>query len=315
MNTPLERGLKPRTPDPRDFSHSRVFGIAPLSDLPNEYIVGEPLEFKNQDINYYSDFCASYAAAAVSEDQDGVLEVPEWTFAKAKQLIALSLGPNATEAQKLEVIQSFGLQLRDVCSAGVKYGFLERAHDPHACNTMQRPDRNFLSDWRNWPAELDMLGYEHAKNSFFSVDGPYDTFDNIRMALWQNRAESRSVITGAIWRPSWTRALGGTIYKDVYDPNEQGGGHAFKIIGYVETDVGLCLKAQMSDGNDFGEKGYCYFDRYVVNREFPNFGAFTFHNIPKEKAQVHNDFNYTIDAKFLEKLWKVLLYFFTTYKK
>ncbi len=287
--------------DPRDLSHEKVFGSAQLADLPiGDFFVSEPMEIKNQDINYPSDFCAAYAASAVSEDQEALVLVPEYTFAKAKQIIGDPSG--------------YGLNLRDICKAAQRYGFLAREYDPFHCETENRPDRDFLADWKNWPEDLDMLAYDHHKNSFFKVDGPYDTFDNFRSALWMNRGEQRSILTGLDWRPSYENAVGGFIDVDTAQPGEVTRGHAIKIFGQMEAKGKMWLVGQLSDGIEVGDKGIYYFSREVVNRDF-TYGAFTFKDMPKDLAMVHNELNYKVGAGIGEKLWKFILYWFGFNKK
>lgn len=301
MNTDIEKKycLQPLPPDD-DFSHSRVFGILGLSELPTQdFFVSEPREIKNQDINYPSDFCAAYAACEVSEDQEAVNLVPEYTFAKAKQLLAVKQSDN--------ILEQYGLNLRDVCMAALQ-GFLERDYDPFGCDTENRPERTFIADWRNWPADLDQLAADHRKNSFFTIDGPYDRFDNYRMAMWQNRAESRSILTGVYWRQSWTQAPQGVI-PPTYEETPRLP-HALKIFGQVTIDGVMYLAAQLSDGATIGDCGVFYFSREIVNKEF-GFGEFTFKDMPKAKAKYYHENNVSVEDSFIVRtckvLWNILL--------
>lgn len=317
METFREYYLKEKTEDKRDYSHTAVFGAAKVDELPQgDFFIGDPMEIKNQDINYLSDFCAAYAAAAAAEDHERTLLVPEYTFAKAKQLKAKDVGAVTEEAIQ-EVIQEFGLELRDICMAGCKYGFLEREHDFFHCNTEERPERNTVADWRKWPEDLDMLAWEHAQNSFFSIDGPYDTFDNLRNAMWKHKGESCSIVTGMGWRQSWVDAPKGMINKDTYSPDERSSGHAFKIFGQIELDnkfgeKELYLVAQLSDGPQNGDKGLYYFSREVVNAE-AKYGAYMFNDMPREKAKFNADFQINISDSIWKKAWKVLVYWFTNF--
>lgn len=285
-----KKGLLPLPKDIRDFSHSRVFGSVATNDLPIEdFLVETPLEIKNQDINYFSDFCAVYAGTEVSEDQEGIVGVPEYSFAKAYQILGIS------------PIGQFGLNLRDACNAFYQYGYLPRTHDPFACNTVNRPPRDFIATYTNWPKELDAIAAQYKEASYFAVDGPHDMFDNLRSVMANNLSYRKSIITGCIWRQSWTMALGGII-PETYETN--GTAHAFKIFGQKIINGIIYLVAQLSDGELIGDNGKFYFPRSVVNAEF-TFGAFTFQNIPKEEAIWHiansvqvNDGNFTRIAKF-----------------
>lgn len=312
-------GLNELPEDSRDLSHTLAFGSVSLVELPeDDFFVSEPLEFKDQDINYPSDYCAAYASASVSEDQEAVALVPEYSFAKGKKIMAVNeekrLGRPLSEDEIIQIINSFGLNLRDACLAGVKYGFLNREYDPFHCNTTERPPREQLADWRTWPEDLDMLAFDHRKASFFAVDGPNDFFDNIRAVMYQNRLEQRSVVVGTKWRRSWSLSKDGIIHEGMHDESEPGSGHAFKIFGQMKMEINgkpeLCLVAQLSNAENFGDKGIFYFTRGVVNRDFPRYGAFTFKDVNKEKAQVMQDLGVSFDAKigkkFMALVWFII---------
>lgn len=262
-------GLLPLPKDERDFSHFQTFGCPAVNDLPTrDFLVSVPLELKDQDINYQSDFCAAYGASELAEFEDQVIFCPEWTFAFAKYLLSLKSGP--------QVISQFGLNLRDVCSSALesnKGGFLPRFDDPFKCNTEDRPARDFIATYSNWPAYLRNIAQKYAKAAYYAVDGPHDTFDNFRACLWKNLSERRGILTGCYWRTSWNYLADGIVPK-LY---EQGGtAHAFNFIGQKTINGEIHLVAQLSDGDDFGDHGLFYFSRETVNKEFSIFGAYTF---------------------------------------
>ncbi len=274
------KGLLPLPPDDRDFSHAQVFGSVAASDLPIEdFLVATPLEIKNQDLNYPSDFCASYAAAECAEDEDQVIMVPEYTFAAAKWLLQQAGDPNA--------ISEFGLNLRDIANAGTKVGFLPRTSDPFGCDTPHRPVRDFIANFKNWPESLAGIANKYKRASYFSaLTGPHDVFDNLRSALWLNRMSRVAIFTGAIWRYSWVVAPGGII-PTIYESN--GSGHAFEIIGQKTIAGEIYIVMRSSDGPSTGDNGFYYFNRQVVNKEIGQYGAFLFNPMPKDIAQWHID--------------------------
>lgn len=295
-NTIHKYALRSLTPDDRDFSHSQVFGS--IADLPtHDFLVAVPLEIKNQDINYPSDFCTSYAASECAEDEDQVLFVPEWTFAQSKGLKALTDGPTAYD--------EYGLDLRDICKGAVKKGFLPRNKDPFKCDTVSRPSRDFLANPLNW-GEVKDYDSPYKKASYFLVDGPRDLFDNIRATLLKNLGERRSVIVGCLWRDSWTVAKNGIIPTD-YEID--GSGHAFKICGQKTIDDVIYLVAQLSDGIGMGDQGYFYFPREVVNKEFAPFGAFTFTNVNRDKALWHITHGVPINGDFFTKALRFIAHY------
>ena len=87
---------------------------------------------------------------------------------------------------------------------------------------MEKRSADFLANWNNWDKELDELAKIHRKQSYFKVSGQYDTFDNIRATIWQNKADKAGVITGAIWRPQWS-------YQSIISKEKYQGGWIFVI--------------------------------------------------------------------------------------
>ena|SRR3990167_8408633 len=164
----------------------------------------------------------------------------------------------------------------------------------------EKKDQIFLANWGNWPKNLDESAKKHLKQSYFSIYGPYDTFDNIRATLWANRNEKRSVLTGCEWKSIWINAAGGIIPKFYLEKN--GVGHAFKIFGWKEIAGESYLIAQLSNGMGVGDKGIFYFPRNVINKEL-SFGIYTFSDMPTEKAK---QMGWSWDIKLKEILKRFL---------
>lgn len=299
MKTTIEYdSLRPLPKGRKYLSHAAVFGSIHASDMPShDFIVAVPLEIKNQDINYSSDFCPAYAGSEVAEDEDQVVFVPEWTFAQAKQILAVTQGQ--------QIYDEFGLSLPDACTAAVEKGFLPRLYDPFKCDTASRPAREVLVHPENWGAHLDQYAVPYRKASFFAVDGPHDTFDNYRACLWINLPNRISIVTGCLWRASWDNATDGLV-PAIYESS--GSAHAFKICGQKtfpgETDPRLV--AQLSDGTGFGSGGYYYFTRAQINKEFGAYGAFIFCALPQRTANLYNANGITVHDSPILKLLKLL---------
>lgn len=248
-------GLIPLKKDKRDISFGAFFKFPKLEELPREYLGSEPLEIKNQGSD---DSCTGQASAAVSEDQEGVILSPYYTFAKGKMISG--------------DIEGFGLDLRDICKAAVKYGFLEKQDDPG-----DLPRDGALID-----PTLDEKAAIHRKGSYLSVGGNFDLFDAFRTVIWAMRDEKRSIITGCTWKNIWTYSSNGIIPK--FDLDKGAFGHAFKIKGWKEINGEPYLIAQLSQGTGVGDEGLFYFPRSVVNKEF-TYGAFTFSDMPAEEVK------------------------------
>src|SRR3990167_7154084 len=103
----LGGGLLPLKKDNRDIPFGSLFSLPDLSELPKEFLI-PALEIKDQGV---SDLCTAFAASALAEFQDEVLLSPYYTFAKGKQLS--------------RDIAGWGLDLRTICKAATKCGFLK----------------------------------------------------------------------------------------------------------------------------------------------------------------------------------------------
>ncbi len=256
----ISGGLLRLPKDGRDFSLTK---LGAMIELPQEdFIVAEPLKIKDQ---LDSDMCVAFASCAVSEDQEGVILSPEFFFSQIKKM-------------KGDWV-SWGADLRTACKVAVSIGFLEDSFNPYK---LGEKDRNFIANWKNWEiGKFEENAKKHRKKSYFKVDGSYDTFNNIRAALWANRAAKQSIKTGSIWDSSWTNAENGIIPKVKGTPQY---GHAFKLYGQKMIGDEFYLVAQLSNGEEIGDKGIFYFPREVVNREF-KFGNFMDIDIDPEKAK------------------------------
>lgn len=273
-------GLQPLPHDKRDFSLHRTFGS--VDSVPNyDFVIGEAKEIKQQ---FESDFCAAFSVTAASEYQEDTILSPEFQFALIK-----SLTGNPEE---------WGSDLRTACKSVVKFGSLPKYAAPYS---LQNKDRDFLAHLENWiepPGDQKLLlSGNYRKNSFFTVDGQKDTFDNFRRALWQNIAQKRAIITGCLWDSTW---FGNKVISKSGDGAKTG--HAFIVIGQKFIDGEPHLIAQLSSGKEVGDRGYFYFKRNVVNECF-TFGAFMFKDLDPIHAAFLNKFKLSVKALWLAKAW------------
>ena len=259
----IKGGLQETKKDRRDFSYKKSFGSISLSELPKEFYVSLPLIIKNQ---RDSDMCTAYGITAVSEDQEEIILSPEYQFAKIKEITGK--------------IDEFGADLRSAAKSVIKFGSIKEADSPYKLGVQER---DFIADWNNWNRELDNKATDYKKGSYFWIDGSYDFFNNIRVALWLNKAEKRSVFIGAEWHAEWSDIKDGII--KTYDPKSFYFGHAFKIYGWKEINGEPYLVAQLSNGKDFGDNGKFYFHSSVINSNAFRYGALTFKDVNQEEIK------------------------------
>lgn len=279
-------GLKELPIDTRDFPLGAVYGTVDITDVPaTDFVVAEPLIIKDQ---RDTDFCSAYAVTGVSEDQESVILLPEYQFYSTKRITG---DP-----------EEWGADLRSACKSAIKYGSVPTDQFPQ----MAGKPRSFILDSRNWPASADPMASIHKKDTFFAVTGKYDIFDNIRCALWQNKADKSTIVTGALWKSVWLSAPNGVIP----DLQGDGFGHAFKIFGQKTVAGELCLMAQLSNGTEIGDNGIFYFNRVMANRELGKYGIFMFKDISVEDAQYYLGQPFTVNTPWYAMLWSFIISIF-----
>lgn len=283
-------GWNPDIEDERDFQLGALYKLPALEEIPDEFTVSELLRVKDQG---QSDFCTAFASTYASEIQEGIELSPEWQFAKIKEL---SGDP-----------EKWGADIRTALKSFIKFGSLPASEVPEELKySDEKNNRDIIADIKNWPA-LEDKAIEFKKNSFFKITGPYDLFDNIRASLWQSKKEFEKsknpsllklVITGVIWKYSWTVADKGIIPEQEFSG---GFGHAFVFIGTKFIDGKIYLETKLSNGKDIGIEGSFYFSREIVNKEL-KWGAYTLKDIEPEVAKYLIKNNFGASMSWFAKL-------------
>ncbi len=211
------------------------------------------------------DFCPAFTAAELQNAGFGMFFDPLYQMAKIKQVRG--------------EYTSFGANLRDGAQSVVKYGSLPAVLAPFTHNgSPTDKTRDYVANWANYAINLDAFASKYRDLSFFSLDGTYDTFDNIRSTLWMHLQERRGVSFGLAWHPEWTGVASGII-PDVM-PISQGGGHNIAFVGQKTINGKLYLVCQNSWSDKFGDKGYYYFPRTIVDQAFKlGYGAMMFSRV------------------------------------
>jgi hypothetical protein len=290
-------GLLPLPVDSRDFQHSQVFGASNFrADI--DFDVSSVSKIKNQ---FDTDCCAGFSTSEVNEDIQGVVFCPWYQFAKIKQVTG--------------DYKAYGADLRSACKALVNYGSLPVEKSPyfHDPNKPQSKDRDFIANWTNWPQSLDITAGLYKCGSFFAVDGSGDYFDNIRSTLWQNKDQHVPVEFGVMWRNEWTYVSNGVIPEANYD-TPSGSGHALKIVGQKVINGVPYLKVQNSWGTDYGDMGYYYFPRSVINKEVKMFGAFTLKDMDAQTAKTYIAYNLTTQDGLIGAIVKIIMSLYNDFK-
>ena len=236
-------GLKPHKIDGKEFNFGSIFGYPDLKELPANFLVGNPLEIKQQ---YETDMCLAFTLASVREQQEEVLLSPEYIFKRIKEI----------EGDW----QEWGADPKTGAKA-VLNGIIEKLESPYH---LEKDTRNYIANPENWNTTYDTLAEKHKTQGYFWIEAAkgLDMFDAIRSALYRFKDEKRAIASGAEWKQSWLSAEKGQIPKIYFD--KTGTPHAFAIIGWTEEDE---LILQLSNGTRIGLQGLFYMPRSVANKE------------------------------------------------
>ena len=282
----IKNGLHPLPKDDRDLQLGSIFNLPDLSELPKEFIINLP-KVKQQ---FNSDFCAAFSSCLISELQENVELCPEWTFAVAK-----SISGN---------VDNYGTDLRSICKAHQKFGAIELNDSPYSLEKGQSSD--FLRRIENWPKDLFNKALVHRKQSYFSVTGPYDHFDNIRATMWKFKDEKCGVLFGVLWAWSLSDVLVNTV-------KNNGSGHALAQIGFsnylFEGHEIPTIFVQNSFGTETGLNGRHYFTREVINAFVDKYGAFMFHDMPVDQARNAIKYNLRENDDWIDVFVKKCFFF------
>jgi len=264
----------------------------------------------------------AFARALVSSPQEYMnLLVAKQNGAVNLQLISLLMKENGDYMDPLFQFQAIkqitgnwqapGADIRSACLARQKIGSIPKNKSPftHLEGKPTDKDRNFLANPANWPATLATEASKH-EGAFFTVDGPYDAFDNIRSALWQNKQAGikSGVIFGLMWRPEWNTMPGGII-NDTY-ATPAGDPHCVRLIGQKIINGVPYIKMQQSWGDWYGDKGFVYLPRNVINMEATTgFGMFTFKDMTVNDAKYYAANGINVNDNWLVQIAKAFYNF------
>lgn len=101
-----------------------------------------------------------------------------------------------------------------------------------------------------------------------------DSFDLIRNALQLNQ---RSVSMATPWYPTWAKTTNGIIAPPNSYDTTFASWHNWKCCGWKTINGVPYLIGKSWQGKTYGDNGFCYFPRDVINQvmSIPGTGAFT----------------------------------------
>lgn len=331
------KGLQKLKRDERDYSHDRLLGSLSVAQLPTkDFTIYDSFPYTITYGDTLSKICARYAVSLPSllamnpkiKDANKiyagqVITIPsipinilsqfDLDFCVGFSTVELQYALWGThfdplyQMQKIKRIRGeynqFGANLRDGVSSAKIYGSLPTPYAPYTHNgSAGDKTRDFLANWANWPLGLDTNALKYKVAAYYTVDGPYDIFDNMRQILSMHKTQREGVTFGLEWHPEWNYVPGGVI-PDVM-PTSQGEGHDMAFIGQKTINGKMYLIAQQSWSESFGDKGLFYFPRTIIDQSYQiGYGAF----ILSKTGTVGASSGFSLDSVvgFIKKLLKL----------
>lgn len=276
-------GLTKLPKDDKEFSFGAFFKVDKVPDF--EFNIGSSEILDQKD----TDFCSAFATCGASSLQEKKTLNPYWSFAKSKELSG--------------DIESWGQDLRSACKVHQKFGAIEYDRE----FSLEKHDKSFLRDIKNYP-DFTEQAKVHKKQAYFAMDSFRSKYDSIVSAIWKFKDEKRAGVTGMLWRGAWNNVEGGIIPGLVGNQGEFG--HAFIFTGQKYIKNKPHLIAQLSNGEEIGDKGFYYFPKIIVDKE-ATYGNYMFLDMPSswQKEEIIKESQY-YRAGFYGKVWNITKRFF-----
>lgn len=254
---PMQKTPWRHDPRSRNFSHHKLFGTLPANQLP--ITLGRVRrQVENQKATLR---CTGYGTAKNGDYIHGFRCHPDWQAAKIGKLQGVSVDisggdPNAA--------------MRSERDCGYLPYELDTVHSL-ASNTVENTGIN------SFDLALDKAAIDNHVAGFvgaYDPKAPGDIFDQICSAL--TMAYDPTIGLGATVQ-AFGKWYGGWYPRDGFIPTsydtQNFGYHHWIFIDFCWINGKSYLVAQNSGGDWIGDKGFFYFPREVVNREFNVWGT------------------------------------------
>lgn len=225
----MKSGTKPHIQDHRTYSLIRTFGSVLQSQIPAEFNFDAGLTNPNQDADGFPLGCTAYTSSELAQDTDKKKYLPQYTYGKTCEIEGI--GSDSPQYEKV------ACSIQDALKSTIVYGL----DDGLGAN----PLRN-------------------RRGAYYDVlDGASgDRFDAVVSAMWDHK---KSVCVGTQWQYEWFNTVRGLI-TEVYIPNDRNPWHCFKLCGVKVIQGESYIIGKPWIGPQYGDQGFCYFPRGVVNK-------------------------------------------------
>lgn len=248
----IKSGARPVRKDHRDFSFSRNFGgVVPV--FADSLNLDPGLTMPDQDTDGLPYGCTGYASSELCGDEDKAVYFPKFTYDRT--LLMEGIGPSDSTFEKT------GCDVRNSLNSTIVYGVQKVGEDGSTA-----------------------LNYR--RGAYYNVDlaQGLDWFDSIRNCLVLNM---RTISIATPWYMAFALTSNGIIKTPGTYDTTFASWHNWKVCGWKTINGIPYLIGKSWQGNQYGDGGYCYFPREVINQlmTINGSGAFTLTPYTNQFAQ------------------------------
>ncbi len=273
-------GLKFLSHDDRDFKLGALIKWPKLNELPREYQV-KPLSIKNQLADGNDDFCAACAGSGMIEPKEEAELFYPFLFAAAKY-------------EGKDDVNSFGLELRSVGKALVRWGVPELKDVPDEVKNLTPDQRRVFNNYITHQ-ELVRSADKHRAKTFFFINGPYDAYDNARAAQHYFRKSKQHLMMGVEW--------GWQLNDYTLTGFPHGFGHALWVNGWDNDGITVVNSA----GSEAGKSGVHKITRETFNKYANDYGLMMVVDISREEAEYRLNNNLKLNENWAISMVRSLI--------
>lgn len=274
----IQPGTRPVAPNPQQKSFSRTFGTVSAPSLPEEFDADAHLEIPDQLADGLPYGCTDYTVRELATSEDGRLYEVGFNYDKSREYEGKSG-------------QDVGVDIKDAFKCATVYGLKVRGTS----------------------ADLNDDPLLNRRAPYYEVhpDNGLDYFDSIRSALlraFQRNGKKHAAGNGTPWLPEWALPQQGII-PDIFTYDGKPAHyswHAWAFVGWVTKDGIPYLKAKTWQGENYGDVGYSYYPREVVNKVFDQWGTIVLMQVKALKGQDDKVVKLTLIEFALHYIMKIL---------
>lgn len=250
--------------DYRNYSFPRTFGVLSGADLDHEVDYDAKLTNRSQNADGFPFGCTGYTTTDIATDHDNMVYLPEFTYRKTCEM----------ENHPMDR----GCYVFNSLKSGAKDGLLAEGET------------------------MDVEALDSLRGKAFEIEptNGLDWFDALRSGLLMH--PKRSISVGTVWPREFNQIANDGIISNVFILRSGDAWHNWKISGIVKKNGVWYLKGKSWQGPQFGDNGFHYMNREVINALFNVRGSEAWN-----QARATSDEIKTVQLPILEKILSLVL--------